>query len=80
MKQMSEGEIAKQLSRILDQAGDEPIVIVRDGKPVGVLRAWPEIDDSFDLARSDEFWRMIEARRGSKAVPWETAKKDLGIE
>ena len=80
MKQMSEGDIAKQLSKILDQAGDEAIVIVRDGKPVGILRAWPEIGDSFDLARSDEFWRMIEARRGSKPVAWEAAKKDLGIE
>jgi antitoxin (DNA-binding transcriptional repressor) of toxin-antitoxin stability system len=80
MKQVSESEIAKDLSRILDQAGDEPIVIARDGKPVGILRAWPEIDESLDLARSDEFWRMIEARRGSKAVPWETAKEDLGVE
>jgi len=34
------------LSKILDQARDEPIVIVRDGKPVGLLRSWPEIDDS----------------------------------
>ena len=80
MKRMSENEIAKHLPKILDQAGDESIVILRDGKPVGVLRSWPEIDDSIDLARSDEFWRMIQARRGSKAVPWETAKKDLGIE
>ena len=80
MKQASESEIAKDLTRILDEAGDEPIVIVRDGKPVGILRAWPEIDESLDLARSDQFWRMIEARRGSKAVPWETAKEDLGVE
>ena len=80
MKQMTEGEIARQLPEILDRPGNEPIVIIRDGKPVGILRAWPDIDDSFDLVRSDEFWRMIETRRESKAVPWKTAKKDLGIE
>ena len=80
MRQMTEGEIARQLTEILDQGGDESIVIVRDGKPVGILRAWPDIDDSSGLARSDDFWRMIETRRGSKAVPWETAKKDLGVE
>lgn len=79
MKQMTEGEIAKQLSEVLDRAGDEPVVITRGGKPVGILRAWPDIDDSADLARSDEFWRMIETRRESEAIPWKTTK-DLGID
>jgi hypothetical protein len=53
-------------------------VILKDGRPVGLLSAWPELDpESLERASSPDFWRMIQARRGEPGVPWTLAKEDL---
>ena len=80
MKQVSLEEAKRRLSELLDQAGDEPIVILLDGKPLGVLSAWPELDaESLERASSADFWKMIQARRKGETVPWAEAKKEAGL-
>jgi PHD/YefM family antitoxin component YafN of YafNO toxin-antitoxin module len=84
VKQVSVEEARKRLTELLEQAGDEAVVILRDGKPVGVLCAWPDLDiemdiESLERASSPDFWRMIDARRKSPTVPWAQAKKEAGL-
>ena len=80
MKQVTVEEAKTKLSELLDQAGDEPIIILRDGKPAGVLSAWPALDpESLERASSADFWKLIQARRKGETVPWAKAKKEAGL-
>lgn len=80
MKQVTLQEAKKRLSELLDQAADEPVLILREGKPVGVLSAWPELDpESVERASSADFWKMIQARRKGETIPWAEAKKNAGL-
>ena len=80
MKQVTLEDAAKNLDALLREAEQQVIVIVREGRPVGVLSAWPDLDEeSLATATSAGFWRMIESRRKGKAIPWEQAKQDAGL-
>ena len=80
MKQVTLDEAKKRLSELLKEAGEEAIVILKDGKPVGVLSVWPELDaESLARASSADFWRMIQSRRKSETVPWAQAKTQAGL-
>ena len=69
-----------RLGELLAEAATEAVVILKDGKPVGVLSAWPDLDEeSLARASSPAFWRRIQARRKEKSVPWAKAKKELGL-
>ena len=80
MKQVTLEDAARNLDDLLRQAEHEVIVIIRQGKPAGVLSAWPELDEeSLARATSADFWRMIESRRKGKPIPWGQAKQDAGL-
>ena len=80
MKKVSVKEAKERLHELLDQAGDELIVILEGEKPIGVLCAWPELDsESLERATSAEFWELIQSRRRSRSVSWAQAKKDAGM-
>lgn len=80
MKHVTLEEAEKRLSQLLAEAENEAIVILKEGKPVGLLSAWPDLDqESLDRASSSSFWRMIQARRSEKGIPWEDAKIQLGL-
>ena len=80
MKHVTLEDAAKNLNELLRQAEQEVIVILREGKPVGVLSAWPDLDEeSIARASSAGFWRMIESRRKAKPIPWAQAKEDAGL-
>ena len=80
MKQVAIEEAGRRLGELLAEATHEAIVILKDGRPVGLLSAWPELDEeSLERASSPDFWRMIQARREEESVPWTQAKKDLDL-
>ena len=80
MKHVTLEEAEKRLGQLLSEAESEAIVILKEGKPVGLLSAWPDLDqESLHRASSPGFWRMIQARRKERAVPWTEAKKKLGM-
>lgn len=80
MKHVTLEEAEKRLSQLLSEAEKEAIVILKEGKPIGLLSAWPDLDqESLDRASSPSFWRMIQARRKEKGIPWSEAKKQMGL-
>lgn len=80
MKKVTLEEARERLAELLGQAGDELIVILDSGKPIGVLRSCPDLDaESLERATSAEFWELIESRRRSRSVPWDQARKDAGV-
>jgi prevent-host-death family protein len=60
-------EIEQDISRFLREAEDEEIVIIRNGKPAGVLIGFRSEDDWFDyqLENDPRFFRRIEQARKS---------------
>ena len=70
MKSIAAQELKANLDAILSSAQAERIVISRRGKPCAVLVGIEDYDaDELGLANSDDFWRMIRARRaGGKSV------------
>lgn len=80
MKKVTLEEAKERLHDLLQDAGEELIVILDDGKAVGVLCAWPDLDpESLEFATSREFWELIQSRRRSASIPWSQGKKDAGL-
>lgn len=73
MKRVAADELKLNLDAVLSSSQDERIVISRRGKPCAVLVGIEDYDsDDLVLASSDQFWRMIRARRASgKSIPLE---------
>ncbi|HQU42543.1 MAG TPA: hypothetical protein PK867_07005, partial [Pirellulales bacterium] len=65
----------------LAAAASGDVVITRDGETWIVLRAVENDEDrlSASFAVSAEFHQLIERRRQEAAIPWEEAKKQLGL-
>ncbi|MGO9916001.1 MAG: type II toxin-antitoxin system Phd/YefM family antitoxin [Isosphaeraceae bacterium] len=70
----------KHLDSILTRAQSERIVISRRGKPCAVLVGIEDYDaEDLELARSQDFWRMIRRRRASgKSLPLAEVEARLG--
>lgn len=75
MKKVSLAQAKDQLSRYLDQAAKEEVIITRHGRPAGVLIGFKSEDDWFDyrlendpgfLARIESARRNIRAGRGTR--------------
>lgn len=66
MKRVPVSELEEELSSYID-AGEEEILIVRDGKPAGVLIRFASEEDWFDyqLENDPRFLRRIEKARQS---------------
>jgi hypothetical protein len=81
VKDVREKELQTHLDAILTLAQSERIVISRGGKPCAVLVGIENYDaEDLSLARSEEFWRMIRARRTSgPELPLAEVEKRLGV-
>lgn len=71
MKTFAIGEAKKDLETVLDWAQKEKVVIFRNGKPCALVMGIQYYDkEDWELANSEEFWRMIqERRRNSRLIP-----------
>ena len=82
MKQVAFAELKDHLSKYLQEASDEQIVITKHGKPAGVLTGFADEDDWFDfrLENDPRFLRKVEESRASiragRGIPWERTKKE----
>jgi antitoxin (DNA-binding transcriptional repressor) of toxin-antitoxin stability system len=82
MNTVSIEEFRAHLDEYLADAAKKDLILTNMGKPWLVLRAIsPEQDaDSTGLTRSPEFWQMIRERRQQQGIPWEEARKELGLD
>jgi prevent-host-death family protein len=81
MNDVPENELQRNLDAILTRAQSERVVISRRGKPCAVLVGIENYDaEDLELARSEDFWRMIRQRRTSgQSVPLAEVDARLGI-
>jgi len=80
VKKVPLSEVKDQLSKYLDLAGREEVVITRHGKPAGVLIGFESEDDWFEyrLTHDPRFLARVEAARRDLRVGKGTRLEDLG--
>lgn len=81
MKTLSVEEFRTHMADYLATPTSEEVILTLDGRPCALVRPiHPPMDEESEaLAKSDEFWEMIEARRQEAAIPWEDVKQELGL-
>jgi prevent-host-death family protein len=81
MKSVAMSDAASNLDAVLKSAQQERVVLTRNGKPSAVVVGIESYDDEdFRLARSAEFWQMIESRRHSgREIPLAELKRRIGV-
>jgi prevent-host-death family protein len=78
MKEVSLEQFSENVSRFLDAAQRERLVVTRNGEPVAVVTGIEHKDEEdFQWQANPEFWRMIEERRRQPTVPLKDVKEDL---
>ena len=78
MKEITQEQLSRETSALLDAAQHERIVVTRNGKPLAVVVGIENKDEEdLRLEASPEFWRMIEERRREPTVPLEDIKAEL---
>jgi prevent-host-death family protein len=86
MKRVPLSEVKDDLSRYVQLAAREEIVVTRHGRPAAVLIGFADDDDWFDyqlendprfVARMESARRSLEAGRG---IPIEKVRAELGLE
>lgn len=81
MKTVALAEVKDQLSRYLNEASREHIVITKHGKPAGVLIGFESEDDWFEfkLVNDHRFLKRIEQARISiragRGIAWEQIRE-----
>ena len=82
MKTVTVDEFRDHPDQYLAEAAQGDVVLTQDGEPWVVLRSVASDQDRLSLAyaESPEFWQMIRERRHEPAVPWDEAKKQLGLD
>ena len=82
MKTVSIEEFRAHLDKYLADAASADVILTNEGKPWLVLRAVAseEAANSTAFTRSPEFWQMIRERRQEQGIPWEEARKELGLD
>jgi hypothetical protein len=61
------------------EAGSESVLVVKNGTPLALVANVEGLDaEQIELGASPEFWKLIEARRRQKTVPWNELKERLG--
>jgi hypothetical protein len=75
-------EFRARLDECLADAASRDVILTHEGKPWLVLRAFGshEEEDSTAFTGSAEFWQMIHERRQEQGIPWEEARKELGLD
>jgi antitoxin (DNA-binding transcriptional repressor) of toxin-antitoxin stability system len=77
MKTVDAGQFAANVSQYLQASQAETIVVTQGGKPCAVVHGVDYDDEQMRLINSQEFWSMIQERRGQSAIPWDVAKQRL---
>jgi prevent-host-death family protein len=78
MRPVAVTELQTDTTAVLDRAQRERVVITRSGKPCAIVIGVENYDvEDFDLARSADFWRLIEARRQGPMIPLAEVKRRL---
>jgi len=54
--------------------------ILQEGQILEFAEEQEEEGWAAELHRSPEFWEMIRQRRGEAAIPWDEAKRRLGVD
>lgn len=82
MKTVTVEEFRARLDEYLADAASREVILTHEGKPWLVLRAFRAGDDedSAAFSGSPEFWQMIHERRQEKGIPWQEARKELGLD
>ena len=82
MKTISLSQARNNLVKLIDKAKVEPIVIKGDGKHSAVLISTEQFEKFLDAQEELEDIAAIEEamRDTDPSIPWETVKKELGIE
>lgn len=76
MKKISEEELSKNASALLDVAQKERVVVTRGGRPMAMILGIEHKDEEdLTLEHDEEFWRMIRERRKEPTVPLAELKK-----
>jgi len=84
MKKISTVKARSQFSDVINRAayGKETIILTRRGKEVAAvipledLKVIEEMEDQIDLAEAKKAWKE---QGDEPLIPWETAKKRLGL-
>jgi prevent-host-death family protein len=82
MKTVALAEVKDQLSKYLDEASHEQIVITRHGKPSGVLIGFETEEDWFEfkLMNDPRFLQRIERARASiragRGISWDQIQEE----
>jgi prevent-host-death family protein len=80
MKTISSSDMQTRVEAILSSAQSERIVLTRRGRPSAVLIGIESYDDEdLQLARSKDFWRMIEQRRQGSSISLAELKSRLNL-
>ncbi len=57
------------LNSVVQQAQQERLILMRDGKPVALMVGVEGLDEEqLELGSSDHFWRLIAERRTQKTI------------
>ena len=82
MKQVAFAKLRDHLSKYLEEASKNQIVITKHGKPAGLLTGFATDDEWFDfqLENDSRFLKKIEKSRTSvqagQGIPWERVKRE----
>ena len=75
-------QLRDQLDKALAETEHGGVIVTRQGKPWIIVHPVTEDWDaeSAELAQSPEFWEMIRERRREVSIPWDKAKRQLGVD
>ena len=78
MKPIALEELQTNTTAVLNRAQKERVVITRGGKLCAVVIGVENYDaEDIELARSADFWRLIEGRRQGEMIPLAEVKQRL---
>lgn len=80
MKTINVRDLQKKVRRTLEVAQKERVVVTRHGKPIALVTGVTGYDwEDLYWATNASFWKMIEARRNEKTIPFEEVCRRLHI-
>ena len=78
MKPIAVEELSNGIESLLKEAQKERVLLTRQGKPCAVLFGLENLDEEdWQLARSADFWQMIQERRKGPLIPLVDVKRRL---
>lgn len=78
MKTVNVRNLQKKVSECVDVAQKEAVIVTRRGQPAAIVIGVEGHDwEDVFYQMSPAFWKMIEARRKGKTVPFEEMRKRL---